>query len=203
MGPALADYRADNEGAAPRTWFTCAAEYLQGISITSPVPRHTVEIRFSGSQGRATVIYTPLQHSADGLMELFHFSRGQGAGAPFRMNFGLPQRLIHINIAQTRHAVLIQQEGFDHAGLSLKLMLQYLDRESVLKRFRPQLVQAPACFAGKADTTELAGVVKDELMPIGHGDHHLVMFPWFAFSRDIVEFSRHAEVDQEVLSVIE
>jgi hypothetical protein len=136
MGPALAHNGADNGGVATRAWQPCTTEDVKFVRIASAMPRYTIEIGFARPQRCATVVDPALENGANGVMEPFDFTCAQGVGHPFRMNFGLPQGLIHIDVPESCHTGLIQELGFDGAGFPFELRLQGLNGKGVFKRLR-------------------------------------------------------------------
>lgn len=203
MGAALPYYRADNAGLASRAGQAGAAEDLQGVGIASPATGDTVEIGLTGAQGGTAVFNAPLQHGPNSVMKALHFGRGQGVGPTFRMDLGLPQRLVHIDIAQPCETILIQQQGFDHTGFALELSLQDLDGEGGVKGFGAQMSQARTGIAGQSEPPEFARVIENELMAFGQGDQHVIMLSRLSLGVGIAEFSGHTEMDEELQAIIE
>lgn len=119
--PIIHPPRFPHSSTRPRTKIKQPVRTLREIQLRCRAPPHRL-----------------LQHRPDRRMQPLQFTPIQSRTGPVRMHPGQVQRLVHINVPQSRNHRLIHQTHFHHLTRPSQPFLQRIHREPVLQWLRAQ-----------------------------------------------------------------
>jgi len=204
MGAALADHEARERGAAAGAGLAIPPEHAEFIGVAAAAPGDTVEVGFAIAEGGAAVIDGALENGADRGVEPPDFSGCQRVGATPRMEARVPQRLVDVDVAESRDHGLIEQQRLEQPLPAAKARAQRLEREGRIERFGSERSERIGrAVRHEPQASELARVVEDEPTAVGKIDNHVVVGAGaFAWLRE-AEFAGHAQMDQQAAARVQ
>ncbi len=113
-----------------------------------------------------------------------------------RMQFGIPQRFIDVNVAESGDEMLIQQERLQHAVMAAETLGQYFRGKAFLQWFRPQTPEDAVRILCQMDSAEFAGIVKPQLPPVIKFDDDVFVFDAGCAGLNQMEATGHSKVQQ-------
>lgn len=83
-----------------------------------------------------------------------------------RVQLGVPQRFIGINVSESGDELLIQQKRFQHAVMASETLGQCFCSKAFFQWFRTQTPEDSLRILCQMDSAEFAGIVKPQLPPV-------------------------------------
>ena len=135
MGAALAEQDAADRRITAKARLAAAPEYLELLLKTA----------FSASRRRIVLYRTALrldarlQYLTQSMMKTDNFFEGKGAARPPWIYAGVKQRFVGVDIANTRHYCLVEQQRLDVCFAPVQGFRQGLGKKLCAQRLRTQL----------------------------------------------------------------
>ena len=150
MAAALAHQNALNSRTTARAILPAPAEHLELIGIAAPATGHRVEISRTTPQGRTHVPQPGTQNIRYGPVQGCDFFLRKRTADTQRVNLGLPERFVHVYVAQTGNKFLVQQQRFDLTSAGLEHLAKTGHNKIICQGFGPQFSQdSPGVFGEK------------------------------------------------------
>jgi len=202
MGTALSDNDPLDGRAATRAGQIRAAKHPQLIFVAAAMATDRVKIGFTGSQRGAEIFQAPFEHPRNGPVQRLDLVCRKTGGDAVGMQFRIPQRFIDINIAESGHKGLIQQQRFQSPPVPPEAAGQNFHGKVFFQRLRPQAGQNSGRIIVQVDAPEFTGVMKSQLPVIIELDDYMFMFDARRGGRDQMQASGHSKMEQHGLFIV-
>lgn len=162
----------------------------------------TIRLEIPADAG-AFVLDAAMQRILNRLMQVFDVLVCQLTGADCRVNAGLKQSLVSIDIADAGDKALVEQKRLDHAPAPLQTLAKQGGREGFAKRFWTQMPQQFLCIVGQIHFAKLAAVGKAQLPALIQLKAHMNPFVG-AMPRIIggdIQTARHFEMHHQHIGI--
>ena len=146
----------------------------------------------------APILDRLLQHPADRGIKALGVLVRQRVCLAQRAQAGLEQHLIRVDIAQTCHKRLIEQQRLECPCVPGQLRGEEIQGELSRQRLRAEMAYHRLEIARQVHTTELAWVVKDQLATISQVEDNAGVLAWLDLLWLHSQLPTHAEVDQQL-----
>lgn len=162
MGAALTYDDALNFGSADRTRFSC------------PVIHTKVILEFTAAidpvDGCAVAADALTEDTADCFVQCVCLGSGNGVRGSQRIELGKVQRLIGVDIAQSRKKGLVQQQRLELAVFALQGSVKPLWCKSSAQRLWSKVAKYLSGIFRQPDAPKLTGIVEHEIAVAATGD---------------------------------
>ena len=172
------------------------------IKMTLRIALRAVWLEIPANAG-AFVLDAAMQRILNRLMQTFDVLICQLTGADCRVNAGLKQCLISVDVADAGDKALVEQKRLDHALAPLQTLAKQGGGKGFAKRFRPQMSQQFLCIVGQIHSAKLAAVGKAQLPALIQLKAHMNPFIG-AMPRIIggdIQTARHFEMHHQHIGI--